>query len=68
MSYADKNLTCRECGQQFVWTAGEQEFYASRGLMHQPSRCPNCRRARKTAGMGEGAGYERPVRQMYTAV
>src|SRR5262245_49234128 len=68
MSYADKNLTCRECGQEFAWTAGEQEFYASRGLMHPPSRCPSCRRARKMGGVSDQAGgYERPARQMYTA-
>jgi CxxC-x17-CxxC domain-containing protein len=69
MSYTDKTLTCRECGQQFVWTTGEQEFYASRGLLHQPSRCPTCRRARKMAAVGESAAaFERPVRQMYAAV
>jgi len=32
VSFADKTLTCRDCGQEFIWTAGEQEFYASRGL------------------------------------
>lgn len=55
MSYVDKTLTCRDCGHSFSFTAGEQEFYASRGLQHEPGRCPECRAARK-AGAGAGAG------------
>lgn len=53
MSYVDKTLTCRDCGQPFTFTAGEQEFYASHGLMHEPSRCPECRSARRS---GQGGG------------
>jgi CxxC-x17-CxxC domain-containing protein len=69
MSYADQNLTCRDCGQPFVWSAGEQEFYASRGLLHPPSRCPDCRRARKMGAAGAPAsGVDRAPRQMFTAV
>ena len=30
--YEDKTLVCKECGQEFVFTAGEQEFYAERGF------------------------------------
>ena len=62
MSYQDKTLTCRDCGQQFVWTAGEQEFYASRGLQNPPSRCPADRAARRS-GQGGGGG----PREMFTA-
>ena len=43
----DKSLTCRECGNTFVWTAGEQEFYAQKGLLHEPQRCVDCRRRAK---------------------
>lgn len=75
MSYQDKTLECRDCGQEFVWTAGEQEFYAQRGLVNQPGRCPDCRRARKSqqggyagGGYSAGGGYDRPPRQMYPAV
>ena len=35
------------CGAHFVFTSGEQEFYASRGFDNPPSRCPTCRAARK---------------------
>ena len=48
MSYVDKTLTCRDCGQNFTWTSGEQEFYASRGLANEPGRCPDCRAARRS--------------------
>ena len=56
MSFTDRTLTCRDCGQQFVFTAGEQEFYQSRGLMNKPGRCPECRSARKQS-RGDSGGY-----------
>lgn len=46
---ADKTLVCKECGKEFVFTEGEQNFYAEKGLMNEPQRCPECRRARKQA-------------------
>jgi CxxC-x17-CxxC domain-containing protein len=54
MSYADKTLTCQDCGMDFVFTAGEQEFYAQKGFTNEPSRCPSCRQARKASGGGRG--------------
>jgi CxxC-x17-CxxC domain-containing protein len=76
MSFTDQSLYCRDCNQEFVFTAGEQEFYASRGLTNSPSRCPSCRAARKSQGGdrfggsrggGGGGNYrEREPRQMYT--
>jgi CxxC-x17-CxxC domain-containing protein len=47
MAYTDRDLTCRDCGGSFVFTVGEQEFYATKGLEHDPVRCPNCRAQRK---------------------
>jgi CxxC-x17-CxxC domain-containing protein len=54
MSFADKTIECRECGNQFTFTAGEQEFYAQKGFTNEPTRCPSCRQARKAAGGGGG--------------
>ena len=84
MSFQDKTLVCRDCGQPFSFTAGEQEFYAQRGFTNEPSRCPSCRQARKAqqggggyssggysgggGGYSSGGGYDRPQRQMYPAV
>ena len=47
--FEDETLVCKDCGKEFVWTAGEQEFYASRGFENQPQRCKSCRDARRTA-------------------
>jgi CxxC-x17-CxxC domain-containing protein len=57
MSFQDRDMTCRDCGQPFIWTAGEQDFYAQRGFTNEPSRCPDCRRARKSQQGGGGGGY-----------
>lgn len=45
--YEDEKLVCEDCGQEFVFTAGEQEFYAEKGLVNKPKRCPDCRLARR---------------------
>ena len=45
--YEDQNLICEDCGKEFVFGAGEQEFYAQKGLQNTPKRCPECRKARK---------------------
>lgn len=55
MSYTDKNMNCRDCGRDFTFTAGEQEFHAMKGFTNSPTRCPDCRRARK-AEQGFGGG------------
>ncbi|MBE6791768.1 MAG: zinc-ribbon domain containing protein [Clostridia bacterium] len=51
--YEDKTLQCKECGNEFVFTAGEQEFYAEKGFVNEPQRCKECRVARKQAAKGE---------------
>ena len=62
MSYADKTITCRDCGMDFVFTSGEQEFYAQKGFTNEPTRCASCRQQRKAGGGGRtGADEERPV-------
>jgi len=53
---SDRSLTCRDCGQEFVFTLGEQEFYQQRGFS-EPQRCPTCRQARKSQRNGESGGY-----------
>jgi len=42
--FNDKEIQCKECGTAFMWTGGEQEFFASKGLVNMPSRCPICRK------------------------
>ena len=45
--YKDITIKCKDCGEEFVFTAGEQQFYAEKGFSNQPVRCANCRKARK---------------------
>ena len=56
--YEDKTLTCKDCGAEFIFTAGEQEFFAEKGFENEPTRCGECRRAKKAA---------RRNREMFTA-
>lgn len=57
--FEDRTLTCKECGEEFTFTAGEQEFYAEKGFENEPQRCKSCRDSRKQAN--------RNSREMYTA-
>ncbi|MHB1001732.1 MAG: zinc-ribbon domain-containing protein [Armatimonadota bacterium] len=43
----DKTLKCKDCGQDFVFSTGEQEFYAEKGFQNEPARCVPCRQAKK---------------------
>ncbi len=61
--YEDKVIKCKDCGNEFVFSAGEQEFYASKGFTNEPTRCRDCRAVRR-AQSGEG----QPQREMYDAV
>ena len=45
--YQDRTLTCRDSSETFVFSAGEQSFFASKGLQNDPQRCPSCRAAAK---------------------
>ncbi len=58
--YTDQVLRCRDCETDFVWTAGEQAFYASKGLVNRPARCPACRvTARQAREAGPSLGRPR---------
>jgi CxxC-x17-CxxC domain-containing protein len=45
--FEDITLHCIECGEEFVFTAGEQAFYSDKGLLNEPRRCPECRTRRR---------------------
>lgn len=49
MEKKDKTLVCKDCGEEFVFTAGEQDFYEEKGFQNEPQRCPKCRQAKKEA-------------------
>ena len=56
--YEDKTLICKDCGEEFIFSAGEQEFYAEKGFVNEPQRCKSCRDARKNATRGERQIFE----------
>ena len=73
--YEDKTLVCKDCGAEFVFTAGEQEFYAEKGFQNgeqefyaekgfqnEPTRCKACRQARKASRAAGGP------REMHDAI
>ena len=47
MEFEDKTLVCQDCGNEFVFTAGERAFYKEKGLDNEPKRCKECRNRRK---------------------
>ena len=65
--YQDITLKCKDCGKEFVFTAGEQEFYAEKGFQNQPQRCRECRNARKN-GNGNATAPVKPQRELFDAV
>ena len=56
----DEKLACEDCGKESLLRVGEQEFYAEKGLVNKPKRCPDCRKARRQKN--------RSKRKMYDAV
>lgn len=66
MALADRTLICVECGGEFIFTAGEQEFFNSRGFSNEPKRCRSCRAVRRTEQ--RGGMYSEQPREMYPIV
>ena len=81
MSYVDRNVTCADCGIEFVHSAADQEFYAQKGFASDPKRCPSCRASRRASreacgydvrDIGGPRGYERgdyrPAREYFAVI
>ena len=67
MPFADKTLTCSDCGGGFTFTAGEQEFHQSKGFTNEPRRCPSCRTARRGSEGGGSRVGGGGAREMFSA-
>lgn len=65
--FQDKTLVCKDCGEEFVFSAGEQSFYEEHGFKNEPQRCKACRDKRKRAA-GEANGEPRKPREYFTAI
>ncbi len=64
MTFEDKTLICEDCGEEFVFSVEEQEFYDSKGFENEPKRCKSCRQKRKESRGSRMGGS----RQFYDAV
>lgn len=62
VDYQDETIVCKDCGEEFVFTAGEQRFYAEKGFMNKPKACKACRDKKKNGGRAPAE------RQYYEAV
>ena len=49
----DKQITCADCGKDFIFSTSEQHFFQSKNLT-EPKRCKECRVKRKQQKMSEG--------------
>ena len=58
MEYQDRVLKCSECGAEFVFTAGEQMFFADKGFKNEPKRCKTCK-AKRADATGQGTSFQR---------
>jgi len=64
----DKTLICKDCGQEFIFSVSEQEFFAEKGFSNEPSRCLDCRAARRRNNRESGQGGGGGRREMFPAV
>ena len=65
----DQRIKCVDCGEEFIFTAGEQAFYREKGLTNAPTRCKSCREKRKSErGQGGSAAASGGGREQHAAV
>jgi len=46
MEFVDKVLKCVDCGNEFIFTAGEQIFFHDKQFKNEPKRCKTCKSKR----------------------
>jgi len=67
--FEDKSIQCSDCGATFTFSAGEQEFFHTKGYTNEPKRCSACRQAKRSQRSSSGGGYSysSTPRQMFPA-
>src|SRR4026207_370305 len=63
MEFQDRILRCVDCATEFIWTAGEQQFFADKNFKNEPKRCKACKGKRAARPAGGGMARERVDRQ-----
>lgn len=46
-TYEDIKIVCKDCGNEFIFEAGQQRHFDSLGFTNKPVRCPDCRKKKK---------------------
>jgi CxxC-x17-CxxC domain-containing protein len=59
MEFQDRILRCVDCSSEFVWTAGEQSFFADKQFKNEPKRCRNCKAKRSNRATAGPSGNSR---------
>jgi CxxC-x17-CxxC domain-containing protein len=62
---SDKQLLCKDCGNTFVFTEREQEFYKEKQFQNEPQRCPACRAAKKQQIRTGRGSFNNAPREMF---
>ena len=52
--FQDRILKCVDCGADFVFTAGEQQFFHDKNFKNEPKRCKPCKGKRQEGGSSGG--------------
>jgi CxxC-x17-CxxC domain-containing protein len=61
--FQDRGITCVDCGDQFIWTVGEQVFFHDKGLKNEPKRCKACKQAKNDRLAAISAAHTSGIRQ-----
>ena len=67
MEFQDKALNCMDCGNDFVFTAGEQLFFHDKQFKNEPKRCKFCK-AKRAALFGPTPGNGPAAAPVYNKV
>ena len=59
MEFQDRILRCVDCATEFIWTAGEQQFFADKNFKNEPKRCKACKAKRASRPAGGPVARER---------
>lgn len=63
LEHPDKTIKCVDCGDNFIWTSGEQAFFHDKGLKNEPKRCKPCKQAKNERLAAITAAQSSGVRQ-----
>lgn len=65
MDFSDKKLMCKDCGKEFIWSQGEQKFFADKGFINPPIRCSDCRKKKKSGGAPNNDRTNQAPRELF---